>query len=754
MEKMLDYALEYARRGWYVFPCREKPGESYFRNGELITPTEKQPYVTRGLNDATLDEQQITAWWNKWENALIGVNAGKSGLFVIDIDKKHVDGFETFSKWGINDTLGLKSQTPSGGMHIIFTGTGKSTTNPRTGIDTRGEGGYFIAPPSEIVGGEFVGLYKKFGDWSKTPGIIPDGLMSKLFPETTTEYVRGNAAPFAPGSKRQLSNATLNFLSSGAEPGERNSSLFKALADFAGCGFAEDEARNFAKPPALKCGLSSSEFEQVLNNAYSKPRTPSIPDSIQEKIMSGGRGVASTITLAEQEIIEDALIACMLLDNSNIPVINDILSYDDFHSLKTRIIYRSINYLHHTSNNKIDYLVVYDAVCKETDKISLEDLAEIVSKYIINTENAVAYANIIKEKSAMRKVEALMDNKDKYLSLGSLLDVVTEIEKDLTNISLAGGAKTSAVLTGEQAAEMVRTQVEKMRSGEIQQLKIGFPDFDNSIGGLYQNELIVCAARAGDGKSALALSILNNVSIVQNKPALLFSLEMSTYESVCRLVCQLTGLAFKDVYQGNLDQDEWKRYREAITRISDSKLYMDDGFGMTIPEIRSKIRKLADKGLSLIVIDQLEQIRGYEGLQTHLQFDKLAYDIKSITQEFNIPIILNHQLNRAVVDRRLKNAEPILSDLNQAGEKPANQVWAIIHQKDEAGEIIESKIKILKNRNGPRIEFPVLYIGNRMLFTTPVRQGNERGARILDLGTYKKEEVFENENDKNPEAWW
>ena len=729
-------ALEYARRGWYVFPCRERPGEPYLQEGgEMITPTTKQPYVSKGLYDSSIDEKQIRAWWGKWQTALIGVNAGKSGLFVVDIDKKHVNGFDTFSKWNINDQSGFHTITPSGGMHIIFTGSGKTSTNGKTGIDTRGEGGYFIAPPSEIIGGESVGVYKRMDDWAGAPGVIPDGLMSNLFPETTTEYVRGNNSTHIDGGKKMLSRDSLTFLATGAKAGERNHTLFKVLADFAGCGYPQDETRNIVKDSSIRSGLSMSEFEQVLAHAYSKPRTASIPDSIQEKIMAGSKNVVAEITYAEQEIIEDALIGCMLADNSNIPIVNDILSFDDFQVLKNRLIYRAINILRSNSSNVIDYVVVYDAVCNETDKVSLEDLAELVNMYPISAESAMAYANIIKEKSSLRKVEALMDNKGKYLCEGGLLNVVTSIERDLTNIAVSGGARSTAVLTSEQATEMVRVQTEKMRSGEIGQLKIGFPAYDNIIGGLYSNELVVLAGRSGCGKSALALSILHNVSIIQKKPAALFSLEMSTHESVCRLVCQLTGLPFKDVYQGRLDTDEWKRYTGAINRISESKLYFDDGFGMTVPEIRSKIRKLVDSGIQLIVIDQLEQVRGYEGLQTHLQYDKIAYDIKSMTQEFNIPIILNHQLNRSITDRKLVDPEPQLSDLNQAGEKPANQVWVITHKKDDKGALTDSKVKVLKNRNGPTMDFDVLFLGERMLFTTPIQENRHESDTKVTMHT-------------------
>lgn len=740
---MLNEALDLARKGWYVFPVREKPGLSYEKNGETITPLEKQPYTINGLLDATRDESQIKAWWNTYPNAMIGINAGKSGLFVVDIDKKNVNGFDTFSQWKINDSAGWHTKTPTGGMHIIFTGTGKTSTNGKTGIDTRGEGGYFIVPPSKITEGVYTGEYTRFDEWIGTPGVIPDGLMSKLFPEETVEYTR---SIYDGGEKKNLSRPTLTFITDGAVVGERNSNLFKAAADFAGCGYTQDEARDVLHPVCERIGLSRSECEQVIEHAYSKPRTPSIPDTIQEKIMRDGKRVAKNITSEEESIIEDALIACMLVDNTSVSIVNDILNYDDFQTLKNRLIYKTINKIRANSPDDINYVIVYNSLSKETEHITLDDLAKLVDKYgILNSDTVVAYANIIKEKSSLRKVEALMDNKADYLSQGSLLEVVSEIEKDLANIALQGGAKTTAVLDAEQAVDMVKYRTEKMRMGELEQLKIGFPMYDNIIGGLYPNELVISAGRAGAGKSALSLSILNHVSIQRNKPAVLFSLEMSTHESVIRLICQLTGLNYNDIYKGRLTEDEWKLYEEATQKISDSKLLFDDGFGISVPELRGKIRKLMDKDIELIVIDQLEQIRGYEALAPHLRFDKIAYEIKAMTQEFNVPIILNHQLNRAVTDRRLKDAEPQLSDLNQAGEKPANQVWAIVHKKDENGQLYDSKIKILKNRNGPTLDIPVLFLGERMLFTT----------EAIDYDTTVRDtKVIEVENNKEDLPWW
>ena len=744
MGTMLEEALSYVRRGWYVFPCREKPGESFIRNGEVITPAEKTPYVSKGLNDASIDEDQIRAWWEMWPDAMIGINAGKSGLFVIDIDKKHINGLDTYSQWGINDSAGLHSITPSGGMHIVFSGIGKSSVNGKTGIDTRGEGGYFIAPPSKIIEGEYTGEYRFFNDWGREPGVIPDGLMEKLFPESTTKYVRGTAP--VDGSRKALSRATTTFMVEGAIQGERNNKLFRAAADFAGCGYNYDEAKVFLTPICEKIGLSRGELDTVLTHAFAKPRTPAIPDTIQEKIMSEGKNVASKITHEEEAVMEFAVLASMIIDRQCIPVIQDILGFDDFNYFKNKIIYKAINRMYSTGM-KIDNLTLANELEKETIKVSLDGITRLTDNYFINPENAITYAGIIKEKSSMRKLEALLDNKEKYLK-ENLTDSVSTLEKDVAEVALYGGIKTSAILTAEQAARMVNEQTEKLASGEIEQLKIGFSEYDKQVGGLYTNELIVCAARSGDGKSAMALSILNYVSLIQKKPTALFSLEMSTHESVCRLICQLTGIPFKNIYRGSMNPAEWKDYYEAKDRIAGSKMYFDDGFGMTVPEIRSKIRKLVDKKVELIVIDQLEQIKGYEGMPMYMQFDRIAYDIKDMTLEFNIPIILNHQLNRNIMDRKLKNPEPILSDLNQAGEKPANQVWVILHNKDQqTGKILNSKVKVLKNRNGPTLEFAVIYVGNRMLFSEPTKEeerivfhGGDDGHDVIPFWDTDKED--------------
>jgi len=454
--------------------------------------------------------------------------------------------------------------------------------------------------------------------------------------------------------------------------------------------------------------------------------------------MAGGKDLVSKITPEEEVAIEDGLIACLIVDNALIPVVNDILYYDDFQSLKNRVIFRAINKL--IGNGiKVDYITLTGEIAKENSEITLDKFASMLSDYFIDTNNATSYALIIKEKSSLRKMDSVFNNKGRYLKLG-LIDGIASLEKDITDISIEGGVRSTSVLDARQATEMVVEKTTKLINGEIVLLETGFIKFDNDVGGLYPEELLVIAGRAGEGKSSMSLSITNHVSLVKNMATLFFTLEMSTHETICRLVCQLTGIPFDIVYTGKMNPNQWKEYESAMERIASSKLFFDDTYGISVQEIRSKIRKAQSKNLKLIVIDQLEQISGNNNLPPHLRLDGISYEIRNMSREFGIPIILNHQQNRGVTDRKLKkNTDPILSDLNQAGEKPATQVWFIQHSKDDDGNFLQSRVVMGKNRNGPRINFPVNFVGERMLFGNPTKEQEEQEFHNNDDGTFFEE---------------
>jgi hypothetical protein len=180
--KLLEAALRYAKRGWYVFPTREKPGKPYIdKNGKEKICKEKTPYTFNGFKEATLDEEKIRKWWEEHPEAMIGISCGDSKLFVIDVDTHNgKQGMQNYMKLGIDDSGALHTLTPSGGLHLIFSGVGRSATSILEGVDTRGIGGYIIAPPSKVLEGNTTGNYIALDDWSKDPVEIPSDLLKRL----------------------------------------------------------------------------------------------------------------------------------------------------------------------------------------------------------------------------------------------------------------------------------------------------------------------------------------------------------------------------------------------------------------------------------------------------------------------------------------------------------------------------------------------------------------------------------------------
>jgi hypothetical protein len=281
---MLESALQYAQRGWHIFPCRETPGEPYQdKKGKWITPREKTPYTANGLYDATIEPAKIQRWWKKWPGALIGVNCGKSGLFVIDLDTKHdKDGIGEFTRLGLDDVGALHSRTASGGLHIIFSGTGKNSTG-KSGIDTRGEGGYFIAPPSVIIDGEYPGRYVALDDWTRTPGPLPAELQQALDALRPGKPKPGQIRTEGP-ARGKLSRATLEFLAHGAAEGQRNDRLFRAACDLAGNQYTQAEAEAMLLPVMLRVGTPETETQRTIESAYSRSRIPAIPQASQKSL--------------------------------------------------------------------------------------------------------------------------------------------------------------------------------------------------------------------------------------------------------------------------------------------------------------------------------------------------------------------------------------------------------------------------------------------------------------------------------------
>jgi replicative DNA helicase len=238
-------------------------------------------------------------------------------------------------------------------------------------------------------------------------------------------------------------------------------------------------------------------------------------------------------------------------------------------------------------------------------------------------------------------------------------------------------------------------------------LPTGFEIIDEITAGLYPGELIILASGVSVGKSALALNIAENIALSQDKPVLVFSLEMTKLALTMRLLSSLSSIDQYKFKTGKLDDDDWPRLTSAINELARTKLFINDTPELSINELRERAIQLEiDEGqLSLIVVDYLQLMGStLNNENREQQLAEITRGLKSLARELNIPIIATSQLNRNFEKR--PNKRPVMSDLRDSGaiEQDADLIAFVyrdeLYNHDSPDKNI-AEIAISKHRNGP-----------------------------------------------------
>ena len=253
--------------------------------------------------------------------------------------------------------------------------------------------------------------------------------------------------------------------------------------------------------------------------------------------------------------------------------------------------------------------------------------------------------------------------------------------------------------------------------GDITGIPSGFYDLDKITSGFHPHELIIIAARPGMGKTAIALNMVTNMAIHSKKTVALFNMEMGAEQLVNRMLSSVGQIESGKLKTGALEHMDWKRINEAISRLSDTKIFIDDNAGQSVAEIRSKCRRLksSPNGLDIVVIDYLTLIQsankgGGGGQNRQQEVSEISRALKTMAMELDVPVIALSQLSRGIEQRTDK--KPMLSDLRESGaiEQDADIV-AFLHCSDEEREKEDSLMEfvIRKHRNGPLKDIPLIF---------------------------------------------
>ena len=241
--------------------------------------------------------------------------------------------------------------------------------------------------------------------------------------------------------------------------------------------------------------------------------------------------------------------------------------------------------------------------------------------------------------------------------------------------------------------------------GEIMGVQTSYRDFDQITGGLQRSDLIILAARPGTGKTSFAMSLAYNVAMYNSHTVAVFSLEMGREQLVQRLIAMETQIDTHRLRLGQVPDNQLKVVIDAMGRLAQAPIYIEDTPGISVMDLRSKARRLQSQhGVDLIIIDYLQLMSG-RGRENRVQeVSEISRGLKALARELNVPVIALSQLSRAVEGRQ--SHVPMLSDLRESGsiEQDADIVMFIyrdeLYNKESDKKGI-AEIHIAKHRNGP-----------------------------------------------------
>ena len=427
---------------------------------------------------------------------------------------------------------------------------------------------------------------------------------------------------------------------------------------------------------------------------------------------------------AEQSVLGSAFLSKYALQK-----ICDELTPDDFYLDSHVKVFDVLNELNE-EGKPVDITIVTDKLEKNKTLASvgnIEYLLEIINS-VPSASNVDYYINIVHEKALLRRLIDVSNDiaSESYLENGNVNDILDGAESKILNV--VKKRKSSEFHKIQDVVFKAQENLEKLcnQKGEITGLATGFYEIDKLTAGLHENELIIIAARPAMGKTAFALNIATNVAKTTNKAVALFNLEMSAEQLVMRMFSSVSQVDGKKIRTGRLDNSDWSKLSEGISRLADTNIYIDDTPGITIGDIRSKCRRLAasKEGLALVVIDYLQLISGsskYAGNRQQ-EISEVSRGLKTMALELGVPVIALAQLSRAVEGRDDKR--PLMSDLRESGsiEQDADIV-AFLYRDDyynkEArmdGNISISEFIVAKHRNGPTATIELLFKKNTSTF--------------------------------------
>lgn len=431
--------------------------------------------------------------------------------------------------------------------------------------------------------------------------------------------------------------------------------------------------------------------------------------------------------------IERAVLSSIFFEPSSFDDISAVLTHNDFFLAAHQAIFRAMNTL---AANKApideEFMRKQLAIDKRLDDEVLLDI--FATNPLSNTS---AYAAEIKELANKRGLVELTTEIKKVIfdeQLGAI-ESLDRVQQRLFDM----GTKASSNQFRE-AEEIVRSTLARIEANKARGNKLvigldtGFHELNKKTSGFNDGDMIVIAARPSMGKTAFALNLAANVLNNTNNGVAIFSLEMPAEDLMLRMLSSKTSVPMQRIKLGDMSDDEWSRVAGAADFYSKSKLFVEDGGMLTIPRLRSELRrlKMQNEEIKLAIIDYLQLMTGTNNKERHQEISDISRGLKMLARELKIPIIALSQLNRGLESRDDK--EPKLADIRESGsiEQDADIVM-FVHREDvyTAKEEKEKKKKAEKEGKTYQSDFKEKAEENAEIIIAKNRNGETGKVKLI-----------------------
>lgn len=433
---------------------------------------------------------------------------------------------------------------------------------------------------------------------------------------------------------------------------------------------------------------------------------------------------------------EQAILGCLLIDNSIISEVLEKLSEDDFYTESHQLILSAMKQVYY-EHKPLDMVTLADKLDTEGNLAKsggLEYLTDLTAA-VPSSANYNHYFEIIRRDSVNRKLIRASRDIIKYAQ-GSDDDLksVQFAEELIYDISRRNDSSKINDIRESDAVDAVLDKFQKLDKDKdaYRGIQTGFFKLDRLTNGLQKSDLIVLAARPGMGKTSLAMNIVESAAMKYDKVCAVFSLEMPEVQIIQRLLCSYAGVSMSDALSGGekLTANDWKALMKSAEKLRKCRIYIDDSSRVTPAEILSKCRRIKAKNngqLDLIMIDYIQLMSSGKNNSEQNRTQEVAEitrELKIMAKELDVPVIALSQL------RRMLTKEPQLSDLRESGaiEQDADIVMFINRPYVTATEEEIKKnnlakdaadLIIAKHRNGGLDRIKLRFKGELTKFVNP-----------------------------------